>query len=96
MPSLRTTLFSDPKISTKHQTIIDGAIPTIDMLRKLNSVTKIIIGPIQPNKSSTPRIKPTSIRNGVHIKIQTTNAIQQFYIYTKQPHVITHHLTHYN
>lgn len=84
----RKNIFGDPKITTKHQTIVDGALPVLDTLRKLDEVSKIVLGPIEPNKSATPRVKATDIRAGLLVKVQGTDSLQQFWVYTNKPEVI--------
>lgn len=85
---MKQRLFADSKITTTHQTVIDGAVPVLDRLRKMDAVDKIVIGPIEPNKSSTPRIKCNPIRAGLLVKVQTTESLQQFYVYTNQPEIV--------
>ena len=83
--SKRQTLFADPKITTKHQTVIEDAVPILDRARKLDEVEKIVVGPIDPNKSSTPRVKTNEVPAGLLLKIQGTESLQRFWIYTKKP-----------
>lgn len=90
----RPNLFADPKITTKHQTVIDGAVPVLDRLRKLEAVTKIVIGPIEANRSRTPRVKCLPIQAGLIVKVQGTGAVQQFYVYTNDPDNVETRLKH--
>ncbi|MEX1027626.1 MAG: hypothetical protein WD049_06425 [Candidatus Paceibacterota bacterium] len=93
-------LSADPKITTTHQTVIDGAVPVLDRLRKLKTVSKIVIGPIAANRSRTPRIKCLPLRlpdgrqgAGLIVKVQGTGAVQQFWVYTSDPDSVKEHLT---
>lgn len=99
MTTPRNKLSADPKITTTHQTVIQDALAVLDRIRKLDSVTKIVIGPIESNRSRTPRIKclPISLPDGrqgagLIVKVQGTGALQQFYVYTKDPEAVKHEL----
>ncbi len=86
--SKKKQLFRGPKVTTNHQTVIDGAVPVLQAIKNLDSVNKVVIGPIEPNRSASPRLKLRPIPAGLFLKVQSRESLQQFYIYTSDPETV--------
>lgn len=75
------------KITKSHTTCIDSAIPIVKAAEKIDLVSKISLGIINPCKGGTSaqKIKISIIDAGLFIKVRGSTSVQDIYIFTKEP-----------
>ena len=72
------------KISKRHTTVIDAAIPLIRVAEKMSLVSKIVLGVIASAKHGPHRVKYTEIPGGIKAKVRGGIYVQEIYFYTDQ------------
>ena len=81
----RNGLLKGQKFNGRHTTVIEAAMPFVEMLRDAPNVEKIALGIIKPANSGgrggKTRIKATALLGAVRIIFRGGNSIQQFYVF---------------
>lgn len=86
-------LLKGPKFSGNHSTVIACAIPAIIAAKESPHVTKIGLGIISPIRPSKAHIKFTMVSGGLKMQVRGTNAVQLFWLYTKEPDTVIKDIT---
>ncbi|MBX4204743.1 MAG: hypothetical protein KW788_00970 [Candidatus Doudnabacteria bacterium] len=78
-------LLSGNKFNGRHTTVIDAAIPMVIAASKRPEVTKIVLSIIRQIGPGPQNLKFKPIPAGLQMTIRSTNAKQEFYLYTSSP-----------
>jgi hypothetical protein len=78
-------LLKGPKFNGRHSTVIDSAIPVVEAARDCDLVTKISLGVITPLGKGKTHLKFSETNGGLKMQVRGDNAVQMFYLYTKNP-----------
>lgn len=76
--------FSGKKFSSEHTTATDSAVDIIEAAKKLDEVTKIVLGPIRQCRGGkgTRTLKTKEIPAGLEIVVRGGSTVQTLWIYT--------------
>ena len=74
--------YGDKKVSAKHSTTTDSAVPVINSLQKIPNIKKIRLGIIRSNRSRERWIKISSIQGGIKIVVHGSTSLQEIFVYT--------------
>ena len=85
-------LLKKGKFSLSHTTAIEDAIPLLRAAKNSPSVTKIVLGKIDPLRPSKPHLRFTHILAGLKMQVRGKNAVQIFFVYTTKPLETERHL----
>jgi hypothetical protein len=88
MKSHQRGLLAGPKFNGRHTTIIEAAIPIIKQAKKLDSVTKIVVSEIKKAGQGPTLLRFTHVPAGLKLMVRGQQAVQEFYLYTKVPHLV--------
>ncbi len=78
-------LLAGSKFNGNHSTVVKEAKSLIRLLDALGEVTKIVIGVINPYGASKRRVKFHDTGAGFRMDVYTSDGVQEFYVYTKNP-----------
>ena len=87
-------LLRGPKFNMRHTTIIESALPFVQMLKASPAVTKISIGVIKPVSSGQSRnggshhIKALVLSTAVRFSFRGGSSVQQFHVFGPDLHSI--------
>lgn len=75
---------SGGKFADSHTTVIDAAVPLVDLASNLESVSKIVLGLIsQAGRGSGARsVKVSDEPAGLFLKVRGNSSVQEIRIYT--------------
>lgn len=73
------------KITDSHTTSTETAAVVIDVLSKLDEVTKISLGSIRHIGGGERRLKVAPITGGIKIAVRGSGAVQDLFVYTSNP-----------
>lgn len=73
------------KITDSHSTATETAIIVIEVIAKLNEVTKISLGKIKHIGGGERRLKCLPITGGLKIAVRGSGAVQDLFVYTNNP-----------
>ena len=80
-------LLRGPKFNMRHTTIIEPALPFVQMLKASPAVTKISLGVIKPvssgqfRKGGSPQIKALILPTAVRFTFRGGRSVQQFHVF---------------
>lgn len=80
-------LLRGPKFNLRHTTIIESALPFVQMLKASSAVKKISLGVIKPVTSGQPRkggshqVKALVLPTAVRFSFRGGSSVQQFYVF---------------
>lgn len=77
------------KFSDSHQTYIPESEEILRVAKGLDAVSKIVLSVIVPVKTGNPRMKIVPIQAGIKCVVRGRTAQQDFFIYTREPAVVT-------
>lgn len=80
----RKGLLGGGKVSGSHSTVIDEAVPLIEMAKRLGSVKKIVLGVIDPARVGPRRLKIVQVPAGMRLTARGVHAAQKLFIYTDE------------
>ena len=86
-------LLKGPKFSGSHSTVISSAIPALEAAKESPHVTKIGLGVISPCRTADTHLKFTPVSGGLKMQVRGTNAVQIFWLYTKEPATVIQDIT---
>ena len=78
-------LLKGSKFNSRHTTVIEAAIPAVKAANECSSVSKIVIGVIEPTRGGRPHIKFTPVPAGLRMQVRGNSAVQIFFVYTDRP-----------
>ena len=87
-------LLRGPKFNMRHTTIIEPALPFVEMLKASPAVTKISLGVIKPvsrghsRKGGSFQIKALVLPTAVRFSIRGGSSVQQFHVFGPDLNVI--------
>jgi hypothetical protein len=73
------------KLTSSHTTLIDAAVPLIDLLQERDEVTKISLGMIKNIGKGTPGLKFHEVTGGWRVVVRGNVSLQEFVVYTTNP-----------
>ncbi len=85
-------LLRGPKFNGRHSTVIPNAVPMVETARDSEHVTKIALGVVTPLRAGKPHLKFSPVSGGLKMQVRGTNAVQIFWIYTKEPDAVMREL----
>lgn len=83
--SVQRGLLRGSKISAKHSTVIDEAIPLVLFIKEIPEVSRIILGEIVVLKVGERRLRLVPVQAGFRIVVRGSTAQQTFFVYTADP-----------
>jgi len=73
------------KLTSSHTTLIDAAVPLVDLLQEREEVTKISLGMIKNIGKGNPGLKFHPITGGWRVVVRGNVSLQEFVVYTTNP-----------
>ena len=73
------------KLTSSHTTIIDAAIPVVDLLQSSGEVSKISLGVIKHIGKGKPGIKFHPVVGGWKVVVRGNISLQELVVYTSDP-----------
>lgn len=83
------------KITRSHTTLIDAAVPLVDLLQARSEVSKISLGIIKNIGKGMPKIKLFPVTGGLKIVVRGNTSLQELVAYTNNKEVIRQMLESY-
>ena len=80
-------LLRGPKFNMRHTTIIEAALPFVEMLKASSAVTKISLGVIKPvhsgpsRKGGSHHVKALVLPTAVRFSFRGGSSVQQFHVF---------------
>jgi hypothetical protein len=75
------------KLTRSHTTLIDAAVPLVDLLQDRDEVTKISLGVIKNIGKGNPGLKFHEVVGGWKVVVRGNVSLQEFVVYTTNPWV---------
>lgn len=77
--------FAGKKIANKHSSVIDVAIPLVEVASSLKIVSKIVLGVIKQiqGRPVDKSLKITEVPAGLRLRVRGSKTVQEIFIYTR-------------
>lgn len=83
------------KLTRSHTTLIDAAVPLVDLLQDRDDVTKISLGIIKSIGKGVPGLKFHPVTGGWKVVVRGNVSLQEMVVYTGDPEAVRRALLGY-